>query len=390
MALFLTKLQLQAEINRCLNCKTQPCMTACPVSCNPQEFIRHAKNGEWQQAVRAIVRNNPMGMTCGLICPDKFCMKACTRCHVDFPINIPRVQATILNNYRNESDEQVLAELNGKKIAVVGAGPAGIAAAAKLVHAGILVDIYESRHQIGGALNMIPHERLPHEVIVKDWQFIHVSERLNLFLNSRIDDVKLLSDSCDGVIVATGEPNCMALHIPGEEESISYMDYLYDPDKYKTNGPVAVIGGGNVAADCALTAARMGACSVEMFIRRRLADMRISKKEYLELLEAGINLNGMTSPVSIEEHSGFKSLQIRRNVYDGNKWMPLDGSVISLPYFKLVIRAIGSRADQKVHDVSKILYAGDCKTGGSTIVEAIASGRAVAEEMIRFLADNAE
>ena len=384
MALFLTKLQLQAELNRCLNCKTQPCMTACPVSCNPQEFIRHAKEGEWQQAVHAIVRNNPMGMTCGLICPDKFCMKACTRCHIDFPINIPRVQATILNSYRNETDDKVIGAPNGKKIAIVGAGPAGMAAAARLVHAGFVVDIYESRHQIGGALNMIPPERLPHEVIERDWRFID-SDRIHLFLNAHVDDVRVLANSVDGVIVATGEPHCTALRIPGEEASVSYMDYLYNPEKYKTDGPVAVIGGGNVAADCAFTAARLGSCSVEMFVRRRLADMRISKKEYLELLDAGINLNGMTSPVSIEEHGEFKFLQIRRNVCVGGKWQPLDGSVISLPYFKLIIRAIGSRADEKVTDISNILYAGDCKTGGSTIVEAIASGRAVADEMIKLI-----
>ena len=235
-------------------------MSACPVNCNPQEFIRHAREGEWQDAVHAIVRNNPMGMTCGLICPDKFCMHACTRCHVDFPINIPKVQATILHEYRPETDDTPLPEKNGRKIAVVGAGPAGLAAAAKLVRSGFVVDIFEERHEIGGALNMIPDERLPHEVIERDWAFIHVPDRMQLHLNTRIDDVNALVSEYDGVIIATGEPNCMALRIPGEELSISYMDYLFHPEKYQTDGPVAIIGGGNVAADCALTAARLGSC----------------------------------------------------------------------------------------------------------------------------------
>ena len=90
-ALYLKPLQLRAEIDRCLNCKAQPCMTACPVNCNPHEFIQFAKNGDWTHAVMAITRNNPLGQTCGLICPDKFCMHACTRNAIDFPINIPKV-----------------------------------------------------------------------------------------------------------------------------------------------------------------------------------------------------------------------------------------------------------------------------------------------------------
>ena len=82
--LYLNKAQLNAELNRCLNCKNQPCMTACPVNCNPHEFIRHALEGNFDQAVEAITRTNPMGQTCGLICPDKFCMAACTRQRIDF------------------------------------------------------------------------------------------------------------------------------------------------------------------------------------------------------------------------------------------------------------------------------------------------------------------
>ena len=94
--LYLSKIQLKAELERCLNCPSKPCMSACPVNCSPQEFIAQAKSGYFEQAVETISRNNPMGQTCGLICPDKFCMKACTRSHIDFAVNIPKVQATIL------------------------------------------------------------------------------------------------------------------------------------------------------------------------------------------------------------------------------------------------------------------------------------------------------
>lgn len=384
MALYLSKPQLLAELNRCLNCKTQPCMSACPVSCNPQEFIRYAKNELWSDAVHAIVRNNPMGQTCGLICPDKFCMNACTRCRIDFPINIPKVQATILHNWR-EHDELVLPPLNDKKIAVIGAGPAGLSAASRLVKEGFFVEIFEAASVIGGALNMIPEQRLPHDVIERDWDFIHVPERILLHLNHKISNPSQLALVFDAVIVATGEPNCMALRIPGEDLSVSYMDYLFHPELYKTDGPVAVIGGGNVAVDCALTAVKQGASSVEMFIRRRIADMRISKKEFIELIDNGINLNGMTSPEKLVQNDRALSLFVRKNVFDGEKWNPLPNSIIELPYFKLVIRAIGSRADEKIQNCPNLFYAGDCKTGGSTIVEALASGRDAAEQVIATL-----
>ena len=384
-SLYLTKIKLKAELDRCLDCKTQPCMNACPVNCNPHEFIQFAKKQQWPEAVRTIMRTNPMGQTCGLICPDKFCMNACTRSHIDFPINIPRVQATILENYRNHEVIQPIAcTPMGKQIAVIGAGPAGLAAAAKLAQYGYSVEIFEASDRIGGALNMIPAERLPHEVIEKDWAFIHDTDRVSLHLARKISDPRALLESFDFVIIATGEPNCVSLRIPGEELSISYMDYLLDREKYRTDGVVAVIGGGNVAMDCALTAQRLGASSVEMFIRRRIADMRISRPEFVELIDHGINLNGMTSPEKITRTETGLSLHIHRNVYDGQKWHPLPNSTIALPYFSLIIRAIGSRAEEKLPDNPRIIYAGDCKTGGSTIVEAIASGRAAADLVLEM------
>ncbi len=115
--LYLSRPQLIAELGRCLACKTKPCMNACPVNCNPQEFIAKAIQNDFDGAVEAITRNNPMGQTCGLICPDKFCMRACTRSNIDFPINIPRVQATILEKYRTpQNAAHPKQPANGKKL----------------------------------------------------------------------------------------------------------------------------------------------------------------------------------------------------------------------------------------------------------------------------------
>ena len=364
-------------------------MNACPVNCNPREFIQYAKDEAWSDAVATITRTNPMGQTCGLICPNKFCMKACTRHGIDFPINIPRVQATILNQYRTEPVHTAPVTSNHKRVAIVGAGPAGMAATSVLVAHGFSVELFEERHEIGGALNMIPDERLPHEVIERDWSFIHNPRFVTLHLDHEVADPRTLlngPDAFDAVIVATGEPNCVALKIPGEEYSLSYMDYLYHPQAYPSTGHVAIIGGGNVAADCAVTAQRLGATSVEMFIRRRIADMRVSSVEFLELIDHKINLYGMMSPVKIEKIGDKLALSVRRNFFDGTTWSPLDDSTITLPYFDLIIRAIGSRADQNPDEDPRLIYAGDCKTGGSTIVEAIASGQTAAKTLIQNLA----
>ncbi len=377
-SLYLNKIQMKAELERCLNCKTQPCMNACPVNCNPQEFINFAKQGNFDDAVQTITRTNPMGQTCGLICPDKFCMKACTRSRIDFAVNIPKVQATILENYRKKKEETDNISHNGKNIAIIGAGPAGMAAASLLGKRGYTVTVFEAAEKIGGALNMIPDKRLPHEVIEKDWSFIANEKFITLNLNTKIDNpLRLLEEGFHGVIIATGEPHCVRLNIPGEDLCLSYMEYLHHPEKYQTSGKVAVIGGGNVAADCAFTAQISGAEQVEMFVRRRLPDMRISNLECLELLNRQVNIYPMSSPEKVERKNGLLSLHVHKNHFVGGKLTSLPDSSFELPGFSLIITAIGSRADEKI-DNERIIYAGDCKNGGSTIVEAIASGQSAA------------
>lgn len=389
-SLYLSKVQLKAELDRCLNCKTKPCMNACPVDCNPQEFINHAKEGNYDEAVKTITRNNAMGQTCGLICPDKFCMNACTRRHIDFSVNIPKVQATILENYRKNSEEYQGVKFNGRKAAVIGAGPAGMAAASFLAKSGCRVCVFEASETIGGALNLIPEDRLPHAVIEKDWSYIFNPELISIKFNTEIKDPEALLDKgFDGVIVATGEPNCTNLGIEGEESMLCYMEYLKNPQKYQTAGAVAVIGGGAVAVDCALTAHDSGASEVEMFVRRKLSDMKVTKNEYMELISSKIDITTMTSPVRAEKKSdGSVSLYTCKNRFEEGRLRALPNSTIERSGFTYVIKAVGSYAEKK-SDSDKIIYAGDCKHGGSTIVEAIASGREAASFLSEIISKKA-
>ena len=372
--LYLNKPQLDAELFKCLNCASKPCMTACPVNCSPQEFIQHAKAGEYENAVKSICKNNPMGHTCGLICPDTFCMKACLRSKIDHPINIPLVQATLISKHRQDMTDIDKAPDNGKKVAIIGAGPAGMAAAWVLVKLGYAVKLFEKTDKVGGALNLIPDYRLPYEVIEDDWNYIKRIGNAEIEFNTQIDNPKdLLDEGFDGVIMAVGEQTGIDLGVDGEENVVAYADYLKTPQNFASEGKVGIIGGGNVAADCAVTAKNLGANSVSVFIRRKIFDMKVTKKEMAELLERQIDLVTTTRVCKVEKN-GNKLDVWTCSTQPGEKgYEDIADSRIKREGFDLVIKAIGSHAGKPI-DHENIIYAGDAKNGGSTIVEAVASG----------------
>ena len=372
--LHLNKTQLDTEVFKCLNCVSRPCMSACPVNCSPQDFIQYAKLGKYEEAVKSICKNNPMGHTCGLICPDTFCMKACLRGKIDHPINIPLVQATLINKYRQDTVDSDKLPDNGKKIAIVGAGPAGLASAWFMVKQGYSVTIYEKSDKVGGALNLIPNYRLPYEVIEDDWNYIKRIGNAEIKFNTIIDNPNdLMNKGFAGVIVAVGEQNGIDLGIEGEENVVAYGDYLKYPQKYATNGKVGIIGGGNVAVDCAITAKNLGAQTIAVFVRRKIFDMKVTRKEMLELIDKQIDLVTTTRVCKVEKIGNKINVSTCSTQLGDNGYEDINGSLIERNGFDLIIKAIGSRATKFIEN-EYIICAGDCKTGGSTIVEAIASG----------------
>ncbi|MEA3507222.1 MAG: NAD(P)-binding protein, partial [Elusimicrobiota bacterium] len=145
-----TEKQFLAETQRCEYCQEKPCRDGCPAGCSPADFImaaRVASEGDYKRAAAIIMKNNPLGGICGMVCPDTHCMAECSHELFDSPINIPNLQAHIINKAREAGGipEFLRAEPNGKKVAVIGAGPAGLGAAALLGQKGYKVDIYEER-----------------------------------------------------------------------------------------------------------------------------------------------------------------------------------------------------------------------------------------------------
>ena len=383
---YLTSPQLQAELEKCLQCPAKPCMKACPAQVSPADFIALAKKGEWAKAAEEIARQNPLGEVCGLICPDKFCMHACTRQHIDAPIRIPEVQAAIMQKERllQTVGTPQTAPTNGKKVAVIGLGPAGISAIITLLKQGFTVTAFEKSATVGGALNYIPQVRLPREVIAYEWQKWQNHPLLEVHFNQPVSDyAALLTQGFDGVIVASGEQKTRTLGIAGEDLAVQWTDYLREPQRYANARNVAIVGGGAVAVDCAITAKMQGAQNVEMFVRRRLSDMRITPQERRQLLEHQIDITTMTRLTKIENNADYLAAwTVKTRFNDAGKLEDQPQTEILRQGFDLIVLALGSVRAEELTPTERIIYAGDVLNGGSTAVEAVASGRKAVQELL--------
>ena len=411
----LTDAQFQAELDRCIYCEEKPCQEACPAHCSPADFIMAARVGEKSDLRRSaamIMGSNPLGWVCGVVCPDYFCMKACSRRTFDRPIEIPAVQATVINKANAVGMAKFRrAPSNGKTVAIIGAGPAGLGAASVLLQDGYKVAIYEQQTRPGGAMNLIPDFRLNKRVVRADIAFLQslgdVEFKHGVMVvpneNGRADlpvgptknmiTLESLRESFDAVIVCAGLAEPIKLNIPGGELALSWQTFLEKQKKLKLKGKkVAVLGGGAVAADCATTAKRLGAASVELIYRRREQDMPLTQYERDMLLEHGVGITSCSRPLAVV-HQGKRviGLRLARMMLPPGKKSRPENFVVSKkesPVFRefdLVIPAIGSRPKLAVTRARGIFYAGDMVLGAGTVVESVASGKNAAAEADAFI-----
>jgi NADPH-dependent glutamate synthase beta subunit-like oxidoreductase/dihydroorotate dehydrogenase/Pyruvate/2-oxoacid:ferredoxin oxidoreductase delta subunit len=395
---FMTQSQLQTELLRCEYCEEKPCKVACPADCSPFDFIMAARAGfpsDIKRSAAEIMRNNPLGGVCGLVCPDWHCMAACSRKLFDGPIDIPRVQATVVERAKRLGGIPVFSipEPNGKKVAVVGGGPAGLGAACSLAQMGYAIEVFEERHQLGGMMALIPDHRLDKDVMRSDIDFVLSLGQIAVRSGTRVDQpTQLLAQGFDAVCVAAGLWEPIRLGIENEELAIPSVDLLSAPESFAFSGRVAIVGGGATAVDCAVVAKQRGAKHVELFMLEKLSEMPLTAKERQDVLNHEVEVSGRIRLRRLVK--GKKGLQgietVKVRLPEGVSFHPskiedVAGTEATRSDVEAVIVAIGLRSTLPLEKRQGIFYAGDMRNGPTTVVEATASGKNAALEIDAYL-----
>jgi len=387
--MFLTDAQLKSELQRCEYCAEKPCKTACPADCSPADFIMAARGGkpsDFKRAAGIILASNPLGGICGAVCPDYHCQAACSREKFDCAIQIPAVQATIVQKAKElgQMPDFILPQPNGRKVAIIGAGPSGIGTAVTLIQLGYEVEVFEEQDIAGGQANLIPDARLDKDILSSDLEFTGKTFGVRIEYGRKFSDLDELKGRYDAIIQSVGLDQPIRLNIPGAEAAFFGFDLLRNPDHYDLNGKRVALVGGAIAADMALTAVQKGAAHVEMITLESWLEMPLTPVERESLTQAGVQFTNRSRITEVIAENGVMTgIQIRPvTLPKGEKFHPakivdeLGSGELFRPFDALFI-AIGNRPSIR-EEGDGIWQAGDMSNGPSTVVEAVAAGKNVA------------
>jgi dihydropyrimidine dehydrogenase (NAD+) subunit PreT len=396
------------EASRCLLCYDAPCSQGCPAGTNPGKFIRSIRFRNFKGAAETIREANILGGVCARICPyDKTCEEACSRTEIDKPIQIGKLQR-FATDFEKAVGMKILekTETVKEKVAIIGSGPAGLAAAASLALKGYQVSVFEEKAVPGGVLSYgIVPSRLPQEVVDQEIQYVKdlgAAFVLNCKVGKDITLEELKEKGFEAFFLAVGLQKSKGIDIPGIElDGVMYaLDYLAEAKPNKGNFDagknIIIIGGGDVAMDCATTAKLLGDRATIVY-RRRLQDMPANKREIAHVQSIGVDLNTTFVPAEIIGKDG-KVVAFKAVGKD-------EESVLQLKADKVVF-AIGQEVEDidfvseiKVNDkklvmieeatcrtnIENVFAAGDVTNGGKTVVQAVAEGKAGAEGIDAYL-----
>ena len=404
VALGYTKEMAMEEATRCINCKNKPCMSGCPVCVRIPEFIAKVAAGEFEEAYKIITSTNGLPAVCGRVCPqENQCEGKCIRGIKGEPVSIGRLERFVADYHMAHSnDDAVKPESNGIKVAVVGAGPAGLTCAGDLAKLGYEVTIFEAFHKAGGVLVYgIPEFRLPKAIVLS------------------IDEIMEMGFKAVFIGSGAGLPSFMGIEGEALVGVYSANEYLtranlmkaylddYDTPIIKSKN-VAVVGGGNVAMDAARTALRLGAENVYIVYRRGMEELPARGEEVHHAIEEGIIFKTLNNPVKlIGDEDGrvckMECVEMELGEPDASgrrRPMVIEGSNFQLDV-DTVIMSLGTSPNPLIRTTTKGLEAnkwgclvvnedtlettrdnvyagGDAVTGAATVILAMGAGKQAA------------
>ncbi|MBO4500870.1 MAG: NADPH-dependent glutamate synthase [Clostridia bacterium] len=314
-----------SEAQRCLNCKNRPCVSGCPVNVQIPDFIAHVATGDFEGAYRVISKTSSLPAVCGRVCPQELqCEGKCVRGIKGESVSIGRLERFVADWHReNGKDDEVDIKPNGKKIAVIGAGPAGLTCAGDLARRGYEVTVFEAFHIAGGVLVYgIPEFRLPKAVVaheVEGLKKLGVNIMTDMVIGKVLTVDEIESMGFDAVFIGSGAGLPMFMGIEGEDAlgvysanefltRINLMKaYIDDYDTpLKKMERVAIIGGGNVAMDAARCAKRLGTEHVYVIYRRGEAEMPARREEVCHAKEEEIEFKFLCNPVRVISDENYR------------------------------------------------------------------------------------
>ena len=379
------------EASRCLLCHDAPCSKACPAGTDPAKFIRSVRFKNVKGAAETVRINNILGAICARVCPtERYCQQGCSRSSIDKPIDIGRIQRYVTD--MEDAFKMNILEVkpaNGKKVAVIGSGPAGLSVAGLLAQDGYKVTIYEKEAKAGGYLRYgIPEYRLPTPVVDKEIKRIQ-NLGVEILLNSPVEDLEPLKKEYDAVIVSVGHSKGKVLPLfAGKRFVKTAVDFLREAKRRKGNikvpENVLVIGGGDVAMDTVTTLKLLGVKQVTDVVYETFEEFKASKKELQGAQEQGVSIIDGFVPVALKG----------KKVVFQHRFVPSKLEVKA----DLIILAVGQYTEagllgfevnklQEVTNVQgKVFVCGDVAPNGEkTVVYAVRSAKEVAYSVKKFL-----
>ena len=422
------------EADRCLNCKNAPCMSGCPVGVHIPDFIANVKQGNIQGAYRVLKNDNNLAAICGRVCPqENQCEKHCVRKDkLGGSVAIGNLERYVADQaIANGYDEKPQIVKIGKRVAVVGSGPASLSCAADLARCGVDVTMYEALHEAGGVLVYgIPEFRLPKALVKKEIDKVRalgVDIETNVVVGKTIFIEELLFEY-DAVFIGTGAGVPMLLKVKGENLNGVYSanEYLtrinlmkaYKNDAItpvKRGKNVVVVGAGNVSMDSARTALRMGA-NVKLVYRRGREEMPARKEEINHAEEEGVEFLLLANPVEIigDEQGNVKAvkcieMQLGESDASGRRSpIPVEGSEFTVDCDEVIV-ALGTTPNPIIKrsmpslettkkgtivtdengltNIPRLYAGGDAMTGAATVILAMGAGKRSAQAILKSFSE---